>query len=169
MLAVQTAVHDYLHSALIHLLLFLLGLNLFSFLRGFSVFWVSTESTPRTCSEQHNCPFNVEFSTVLSWCSLQKEFGQKWQKETEGLPQTSQWCQGHSHFPAIKSKEPVSGEWNRAPWLEVVLCWSSWTRHSFPDKANDSNYRGWSQHSKCCIIFLKLSWQLQGADWNILI
>jgi len=160
-LAAETAVHDYLHSALIHLFLcFLLGFNLFSFLRGFSVFWVSTESTPRTCSEQHNCPFKVEFSTVPSWCSLQKEFGQKWQKETEGLPQTSQWCQGHSHFPAIKSKECVSREQNVSSPFKEVLCFSSWTMHDFPDKTRwYSNYCGSSQKPESYVILLKLNWQ----------
>lgn len=50
-------------------------------------------------SGQNHCPLRLHSSRASSWCSLQKELGQKWQKEIEGLPQTSQWCQGHSHLP----------------------------------------------------------------------
>lgn len=44
----------------------------------------------RSCSAQNDRPSWVEPKAVPSWWSLQKELGQKWQNEVEGLPHTSQ-------------------------------------------------------------------------------
>ena len=68
--------------------------------QGCSVLALRAGSARKSCSLQYNRPSWVELKAAVSWWSLQKELGQKWQKAVEGLPHTSQWCQGHSHFPA---------------------------------------------------------------------
>lgn len=70
---------------------------------GSSVLALRAGSARKSCSLQHARPSWVELKAAASWCSLQKELGQKWQKAAEGLPHTSQWCQGHSHFPATRA------------------------------------------------------------------
>lgn len=67
-----------------------------------SDFWVSTAVDCRSeslCSWQHSwLLIGCGFSMPSSWV-LQKEFGHSWQKASDGLPHTSQWCQGQSQRP----------------------------------------------------------------------
>lgn len=85
-----------------HLLLLLFPLGFVGSGQGFWAVALAADSVPQSCSQQQGRPSGVERKAAPSWCSLQTELGQKWQNEVEGLPHTSQWCQGHTHFPARK-------------------------------------------------------------------
>lgn len=99
----KTVVRRYLHSVLFHLFLCLFLHFTGVGFRGALFVFLAVKFSP-SWSEQNNCPLTLALSGISSWWSLQKEFGQKWQKEMEGFPQTSQWCHGHSHFPAGETK-----------------------------------------------------------------
>lgn len=73
-----------------HLLFFLFPLDLLGSRKGFPVWALRAGAAPRSCSRQHGRPSRVEPRTAPSWCCLQNELGQKWQKDVEGLPHTSQ-------------------------------------------------------------------------------
>lgn len=73
---------------------------------------------PGSCSPQRGRPSGAAPKAVPSWCSLQNELGQKWQNQAEGLPHTSQWCHGHTHFPARGG----AGQWaGPARWTRMSV------------------------------------------------
>lgn len=56
-----------------------------------------------SCSWQHSwLLLGCGLSVPSSWV-LQKELGHSWQKASDGLPHTSQWCQGQSQRPVRHS------------------------------------------------------------------
>lgn len=55
-----------------------------------------------SCSWQQSLPVVGHGCRAPSWWALQKELGQSWQKASEFLPHTSQWCQGQSQRPKQK-------------------------------------------------------------------
>ena len=65
----------------------------------------SSGSGPQgSCSLQDSLPSSLEMKSMPSRCSLQYELGHISQNDAASLPQTSHWCQGHSHRPGDKKE-----------------------------------------------------------------